>query len=393
MKKAKQERLSIFSYFGGKARFCREIAELLDYDHTDIYIEPFGGAASVLLNKPTHGTEIYSDVSRGLVALMSYLSDPDKAPELIDSLYDTVYTIDCFNECLEYRNSVDDGILNPDQNKEIRMLKPFFKRFVKRLKEKDKKANTKHWEEIVRLLNPKTEEERDNERLWEYIRELMDDPTLFTSADKKLFQKYKDIGDEPKEKNIERVLLEADSFDLNENIERIDSKFIEAPDPLKLAVATYVVYSMSRDGMGTAFSSSKFHSSEAYYKQIDRLYRVAERLNGVQVIGSVGALSYLLNNSYLNEERAMFYIDAPYLSVDEDEKNLGICYKGQMELSDHKVLLRRIRESKAKFLISNYDTPVYNEYLGDWTKVTIDTVTGVGGKKNNKRTECLWYNY
>lgn len=99
--KARQERLTLFSYFGGKARFCKEIAELLDYGNTNIYIEPFGGAASVLLNKPTHGTEIYSDVSRGLVALMTYLSDSDKASELIDCLYDTVYSIDCFNEYLE----------------------------------------------------------------------------------------------------------------------------------------------------------------------------------------------------------------------------------------------------------------------------------------------------
>ncbi len=106
MGSAKRERLSLFNYFGGKARFCKEIAELLDYDNTDIYIEPFGGAASVLLNKPIHGTEIYPDVSRGLVALMTYLSDPEKAPELIDSLYDTVYSVDCFNECLEYRNSL-----------------------------------------------------------------------------------------------------------------------------------------------------------------------------------------------------------------------------------------------------------------------------------------------
>ena len=73
--------------------------------------------------------------------------------------------------------------------------------------------------------------------------------------------------------------------------------------------------------METAFSSSKFASSEAYYKQIDRLYRVAKRLNGVQVIGAASALTYLLENSYLDDPRAMFYIDAPYLSADEDEKN------------------------------------------------------------------------
>lgn len=356
--KARQERLTLFSYFGGKARFCKEIAELLDYGNTNIYIEPFGGAASVLLNKPTHGTEIYSDVSRGLVALMTYLSDSDKASELIDCLYDTVYSIDCFNECLEYRNSVDDNYLRVRQNAERRRQKELFKKILNRIKE------SRQLKQLKQL---------SGEEQFQFIKKLIGDkqnPLL-------------------SEEEIAIInLLDIDSFDINENIGAIDE-----PDPLKLAVATYVVYSMSRDGMGTAFSASKFHSSEAYYKQIDRLYRVAERLNGVQVIGAVSALTYLLENSYLNNSSAMFYIDAPYLSADDDEKNLGICYKGQMEVSDHRLLLETISKSEAKFLISNYDTPVYNEYLGDWTKVTIDTVTGVGSKKNNKRTECLWYNY
>lgn len=373
MGRARQDRLTLFNYFGGKARFCKEIAELLDYDHTDIYIEPFGGAASVLLNKPTHGTEIYSDVSRGLVALMTYLSDPDKAPELIDSLYDTVYSVDCFNEYLAYRNSVDDSFLASLKKAEMKKFRPFYKKFIERV-EKAGQLNT--------LKNLVADKNRSADDKWEFIRNLLNDPTIFTTKDIETFRAL----NEDDEVSLE--LIQATSFDINENVEAI-----EEPDPLKLAVSTYVVYSMSRDGMGTAFSASKFRSSEAYYKQVDKLYRVAERLNGVQVVGAVGALSYLLESSYLNEERAMFYIDAPYLSADEDEKNLGICYKGQMELPDQRLLLQTISRSKAKFLISNYDTPVYNEYLGDWSKVTIDTVTGVGGKKNNKRTECLWFNY
>lgn len=359
MNNTKQEKLSLFSYFGGKARFCKEIAELLDYDHTDTYIEPFGGAASVLLNKPTHNKrEIYSDVSRGLVALMSYLSDPNMASELIDCLYDTEYSVECFNECLQYRNSVDDSYLIGRQKAEKKKQKQLLKKVRTRIKA---------WGGIKKF------KEQTPDKKSELIRNFIEDKNnpLFSEDEITIIN-----------------LLEMDSFDINENVGSI-----EEPDQLKLAVATYVVYSMSRDGMGTAFSASKFRSSEAYYKQIDKLHRVAERLKGVQVIGAVGALSYLLDNSYLNCTRAMFYIDAPYLSADEDEKNLGICYKGQMEVDDHRLLLDTISKSKAKFLISNYDTPVYNKYLQGWTKVTIDTVTGVGGKKNNKRTECLWYNY
>ncbi len=341
---------------------------MLDYDHTDIYIEPFGGAASVLLNKPTHGIEIYSDVSRGLVALMTYLSDPDKAPELIDSLYDTVYSVDCFKECLEYRNSVDDNFLKAEHAKVLKRRKAFARKIINRIKKAElfDKLNSLSGDSQIKFIKE----------------EIVANPDIFKESDIQLVQSFDDdiIGN---------TLLSMDSFDLNENTGSIH----DAPDPLKLAVSTYVVYSMSRDGMGTFFSASKFRSSEAYYKQVDRLYRVAERLNGVQVVGAVSALTYLLKESYLNDPRAMFYIDAPYLSADEDERNLGVCYKGQMELSDHQLLLETISNSKAKFLISNYDTPVYNKYLGDWTKVMIDTVTGVGSKKDNRRIECLWNNY
>ncbi len=44
--------LSAFNYYGGKARMAPLICDLLDYDTTDIYIEPFGGGARTLLNKP-----------------------------------------------------------------------------------------------------------------------------------------------------------------------------------------------------------------------------------------------------------------------------------------------------------------------------------------------------
>lgn len=367
MSSAKKEKLSLFSYFGGKARFCREIAELLDYDNTDTYIEPFGGAASVLLNKPTHEFEIYSDVSRGLVSLMSYLCDQDKAPELIDRLYDTVYSVDCFNEYLEYRNSVDDYYLKIKQAEELKKRKAFARKIINRIK----KANL--FDELIGL---------SGDSQLTFIKErIVSNSAIFKKGDIQQVQSFDSDA-------LGNLLLSIDYFDVNENVGVIDE-----PDPLELAVATYVVYSMSRDGMGTAFSASKFRSSEAYYKQIDKLYAVAERLKGVQVVGAVGALIYLIDNPHLNNEKAMFYIDAPYLSADEDEKNLGICYKGQMEVDDHRLLLDTIIKSKAKFLISNYDTPIYNKYLKDWTKVTIDTVTGVGGKKNNKRVECLWYNY
>lgn len=54
--------LSAFPYVGGKTRLVNWIIEQLP-EHTT-YVEPFGGSASVLLNKPRSRIEVYNDLDR-----------------------------------------------------------------------------------------------------------------------------------------------------------------------------------------------------------------------------------------------------------------------------------------------------------------------------------------
>ena len=105
----RNQTLSAFPYYGGKAALAPVICDMLDYANTEVFIEPFGGGARVLLNKPRHPVEIYNDASAGLCAFMRCMGDPQKAQEVIYRLYDTDYTPETFYAAVKLRNEEEVG--------------------------------------------------------------------------------------------------------------------------------------------------------------------------------------------------------------------------------------------------------------------------------------------
>ncbi|MDN5503256.1 MAG: DNA adenine methylase [Comamonas sp.] len=59
-------------------------------DHR-VYVEPFGGAAGVLLQKPRAYAEVYNDLDDDIANFFRVLRDPDQAEQLIQSLHLTPY--------------------------------------------------------------------------------------------------------------------------------------------------------------------------------------------------------------------------------------------------------------------------------------------------------------
>src|SRR5438094_6371094 len=60
-------------WHGGKFYLCHRIIQHFPLHHT--YLEPFGGAASVLLNKPPCPVEVYNDLDQRITRLFRVLRD------------------------------------------------------------------------------------------------------------------------------------------------------------------------------------------------------------------------------------------------------------------------------------------------------------------------------
>ena len=93
----------VMRYHGGKWRLAPWIISHFP-DHK-VYVEPFGGAASVLMQKTRSYSEVYNDMDGEVVNLFKILRDPEKSEQLISVLHLTPYSKDEFK--LSYEKSDD----------------------------------------------------------------------------------------------------------------------------------------------------------------------------------------------------------------------------------------------------------------------------------------------
>lgn len=85
----------VLRWHGGKWRLAPWIIK--HFPNHSCYIEPFGGAASVLLQKQPSYSEVYNDLDQVLVQLFAVLRDRTMSAALIQSLTLTPFSRDEFN--------------------------------------------------------------------------------------------------------------------------------------------------------------------------------------------------------------------------------------------------------------------------------------------------------
>lgn len=90
----------VMRYHGGKFRLAPWIIE--HFPPHRCYVEPFGGAASVLLQKPRSEAEVYNDLDEYVVNLFRVLRDPQMSRQLAEACMMTPFSRVEFQEAYEH---------------------------------------------------------------------------------------------------------------------------------------------------------------------------------------------------------------------------------------------------------------------------------------------------
>lgn len=84
-------RRPLIRWHGGKWKIAKWI--ISHFPRHQCYVEPYGGGASVLLQKHPAASELYNDLDDGLIQLFRVLQDPEQAARLIQLLEITPFSM------------------------------------------------------------------------------------------------------------------------------------------------------------------------------------------------------------------------------------------------------------------------------------------------------------
>lgn len=95
----------------------------------------------------------------------------------------------------------------------------------------------------------------------------------------------------------------------------------------------------------------------------------------------------------VDHPEAFFYLDPTYL---KETRTAPDVYQHEMNYADHEELLAVLASIKGKFILSGYQSPLYDTAQVEfgWHRIDIEIDNkAASGLTKRKMTECLWMNY
>jgi len=175
-------------------------------------------------------------------------------------------------------------------------------------------------------------------------------------------------------------------------------------DPLISAVAYMCICRMSRGGTGRSFAWSKRLrgirsdtgpipgelNSWNTFLDVD-MPRIVERIedNHVDILCSDW---HLVLEEYGNRPHTLIYLDPPYI---KSTRSVRTAYgEHEMQSHEHLELIRYLRNCKATWFLSAYESTLYTKILGDFPRHEWSMPNHSGqGKVKQRRVELLYTNH
>jgi DNA adenine methylase len=127
----------------------------------------------------------------------------------------------------------------------------------------------------------------------------------------------------------------------------------------------------------------------AWLSAVDGLPEARERLKRIE-IRNMDAGEFIRKYDH---EAAVFYCDPPYMPITRTATNAYAC---EMTEEDHEKLLKTLTHLKGRFLLSGYETDLYNNFANNcgWHVHRKESPNHASSKLSKRlMTECLWTNY
>ena len=230
--------------------------------------------------------------------------------------------------------------------------------------------------------------EHDSEGKSEVVNDLNGELTNFWSV------LQSPVGFAQMRRDLENIPLSINEFD---KAQATLSEPVESSVPVDRAVAFFIRYRQSRQGLGKDFATLSRNrtrrgmneQASSWQSAIDGLPEAHARLKRVVILNSEAGKVICQQDG----DKTVFYCDPPYL---HETRKATDAYECEMSAVEHESLLQCLSRINGRFLLSGYPSRLYDHFAEayKWRRVDIQIDNKASSAKTKEiKTECVWLNY